>query len=110
MNVIVAVDANWAIGKSGDQLVYIPEDLKHFKELTMGHPVILGRRTMATFPSWRRRRQGCCAVCWTNWSSSTGRSSGPYFRPRWPCTVNCTKSFHSLNSTAIYASIRRYTV
>ena len=53
MNVIVAVDANWAIGKSGDQLVYIPEDLKHFKELTMGHPVILGRRTMATFPGGR---------------------------------------------------------
>ena len=53
MNVIVAVDANWAIRKSGDQLVYIPEDLKHFKELTMGHPVILGRRTMATFPGGR---------------------------------------------------------
>ena len=53
MNVIVAVDANWAIGKGGDQLVYIPEDLKHFKELTMGHPVILGRRTMATFPGGR---------------------------------------------------------
>ena len=53
MNVIVAVDENWAIGKGGDQLVYIPEDLKHFKELTMGHPVILGRRTMATFPGGR---------------------------------------------------------
>ena len=53
MNVIVAVDENWAIGKGGDQLVYIPEDLKHFKELTMGHPVILGRRTLATFPGGR---------------------------------------------------------
>ena len=53
MNLIVAVDANWAIGKGGDQLVYIPEDLKHFKELTMGHPVILGRKTMATFPGGR---------------------------------------------------------
>ena len=53
MNIIVAVDENWAIGKGGDQLVYIPEDLKHFKELTMGHPVILGRKTMATFPGGR---------------------------------------------------------
>lgn len=53
MNVIVAVDRNWAIGKDGDQLVYISEDLKHFKALTTGHPVILGRKTLATFPGGR---------------------------------------------------------
>ena len=53
MNLIVAVDRNWAIGKGGDQLVYIPADLKRFKELTMGHPVILGRKTLATFPGGR---------------------------------------------------------
>ena len=50
MNVIVAVDQNWAIGKDGDQLVYLSEDLKRFKSLTTGHPVILGRKTLATFP------------------------------------------------------------
>ena len=53
MNVIVAVDRNWAIGKDGDQLVYLSEDLKRFKALTMGHPVILGRKTLATFPGGR---------------------------------------------------------
>lgn len=53
MDCIVAVDQNWAIGKDGDQLVYIPEDLKRFKALTTGHPVILGRKTMATFPGGR---------------------------------------------------------
>ena len=53
MNLIVAVDRNWAIGKGGDQLIYIPADLKRFKELTMGHPVILGRKTLATFPGGR---------------------------------------------------------
>ena len=53
MHLIVAVDKNWAIGKDGDQLIYIPEDLKHFKALTTGHPVILGRKTMATFPGGR---------------------------------------------------------
>ena len=53
MNVIVAVDENWAIGKGGDQLVYLPEDLKRFKALTTGHPVILGRKTLATFPGGR---------------------------------------------------------
>ena len=53
MNLIVAVDQNWAIGKDGDQLVYISEDLKRFKALTLGHPVILGRKTLATFPGGR---------------------------------------------------------
>ena len=51
MNLIVAVDKNWAIGNQGDQLIYIPEDLKRFKQLTMNHPVILGRKTLMTFPS-----------------------------------------------------------
>lgn len=53
MNLIVAVDENWAIGKGGDQLAYISADLKRFKDLTTGHPVILGRKTLATFPGGR---------------------------------------------------------
>ena len=53
MNVIVAVDENWGIGKDGDQLVYLSQDLKRFKALTTGHPVILGRKTLATFPGGR---------------------------------------------------------
>jgi dihydrofolate reductase len=50
MNVIVMVDENWAIGKDGDQLVYISPDLKRFQALTKGHPVLLGRKTLETFP------------------------------------------------------------
>lgn len=53
MNVIVAVDENWAIGKDGDQLIYLKEDLKRFRTLTSGHTVILGRKTLATFPGGR---------------------------------------------------------
>lgn len=53
MNLIVAADQNWAIGKNGDQLAYIPADLKRFKALTLGHAVILGRKTLATFPGGR---------------------------------------------------------
>ena len=53
MNLIAAVDRNWAIGKGGDQLCYIPADLKRFRALTTGHPVILGRKTLATFPGGR---------------------------------------------------------
>ncbi len=53
MKAIAAVDENWAIGKEGDQLCYLSADLKRFKALTLGHPVILGRKTLATFPGGR---------------------------------------------------------
>lgn len=47
------MDRNWAIGKGGDQLVYLRTDLKRFQALTTGHAVILGRKTLATFPGGR---------------------------------------------------------
>lgn len=50
MNLIVAVDKNWAIGKDGQLLVAIPADLKMFRQETSGKVVILGRKTLATFP------------------------------------------------------------
>lgn len=53
MDLIAAVDANWAIGRDGDQLCYIKADLKRFQALTQGHTVLLGRRTLATFPGGR---------------------------------------------------------
>ena len=53
MEAIVAVDRNWGIGRGGDQLVYLSEDLKRFKKLTLGRAVIVGRRTLSTFPGGR---------------------------------------------------------
>lgn len=50
MNLIVNVDQNWAIGHKGKLLVSIPEDMKFFRAETTGKVVILGRRTLATFP------------------------------------------------------------
>jgi len=50
MIAIVAVDKNWGIGKDGEQLIYISQDLKRFKAFTTGNTVILGRKTMYTFP------------------------------------------------------------
>ncbi|MFQ8759411.1 MAG: dihydrofolate reductase [Intestinimonas sp.] len=46
MYAIVAADRNWGIGRDGDQLCYIPADLKRFQALTTGHAVVLGRRTL----------------------------------------------------------------
>lgn len=50
MNVIVAVDNNWAIGNKGQLLVSIPNDHKNFRLTTTGKVVVLGRKTMDTFP------------------------------------------------------------
>ena len=52
-NAIVAADEGWGIGKDGNQPCYIPADLKRFKALTTGHAVILGRKTLSTFPGGR---------------------------------------------------------
>lgn len=48
--IIAAVSENNAIGKDGDIPWDIPEDMKHFKETTMGNPVIMGRKTYQSFP------------------------------------------------------------
>lgn len=42
---VVAIGKNRELGKGGKLLWHIPEDLKRFKELTIGHPVIMGRKT-----------------------------------------------------------------
>lgn len=51
MKAIVAVDNHWAIGNKGSLLVRIPMDQKRFREITMGHIVVLGRKTLSTFPN-----------------------------------------------------------
>ncbi|MBQ7955675.1 MAG: dihydrofolate reductase [Lachnospiraceae bacterium] len=50
MNLVVAVDENWAIGNKNKLLVSIPNDMKMFRELTTGKVVVLGRKTLETFP------------------------------------------------------------
>ncbi len=50
MNLIVAVDKNWAIGNGNKLLVSIPQDMKFFRETTMGKVVVMGRKTLESFP------------------------------------------------------------
>ncbi len=50
MNLIVAVDDNWAIGNQNKLLVSIPADMKFFRETTMGKVVVMGRKTLESFP------------------------------------------------------------
>jgi dihydrofolate reductase len=51
MKLIVAVCEDWGIGLDGDQPFYIPEDLRRFKEMTMGKAVVMGRVTLSALPN-----------------------------------------------------------
>jgi dihydrofolate reductase len=50
ISIIVAIAENYAIGKKGDLLCHMPADLKHFKEITSGHTVMMGERTFLSLP------------------------------------------------------------
>lgn len=51
VSAIVCVDSNWGIGSNGDLLIRIPEDMKHFKKLTTGNVVVMGRKTWESLPN-----------------------------------------------------------
>ncbi len=53
MKMIAAVDANWGIGYKGKLLVQIPEDMKYFRRMTIGNVVVMGRKTLESFPNKR---------------------------------------------------------
>ena len=53
MNAIVVADRNWAIGRNNGLLFSLPGDMKHFRTLTSGGTVIMGRRTLDSFPGGR---------------------------------------------------------
>lgn len=51
MNLIVAADKNWGIGKNNKLLVSIPADMKLFRQETTGKVVVMGRKTLESFPN-----------------------------------------------------------
>lgn len=53
MNIIVAVDKNWAIGCQNKLLISIPEDMRFFRDETMNKVVIMGKNTLESFPGGR---------------------------------------------------------
>lgn len=50
MNIIVAIDEHYAIGRNGDLLCHMRADLQHFKALTIGHTVVMGSKTYLSLP------------------------------------------------------------
>lgn len=50
ISVIAAVARNGAIGRKGELIYWLPEDMKRFRRLTTGHTIIMGRKTFASLP------------------------------------------------------------
>lgn len=50
ITMIAAAGENNSLGKNGDIPWHLPDDFKHFKNLTSGHHIIMGRKTWETFP------------------------------------------------------------
>lgn len=53
MNLIVAVDKNWAIGKNGKLLASFRDDMEFFRDMTTGNVVVMGRKTLDSLPGGR---------------------------------------------------------
>ncbi|NLO35932.1 MAG: dihydrofolate reductase [Clostridiaceae bacterium] len=53
MNLIVNVDSTWGIGREGRLLAHLSADMRRFKHLTVGQVLVLGRKTLETFPGGR---------------------------------------------------------
>ncbi len=53
MNLIACADENWGIGFEGHLLVHIPEDMKFFRDMTLGSVVVMGRKTLESLPGGR---------------------------------------------------------
>ena len=50
LSLIVAIGKNHEIGRKNQLLCHLPEDLKHFKQLTLSHPVLMGENTYLSLP------------------------------------------------------------
>ena len=50
MNLILSADKNWGIGYQNKLLISIPSDMKFFRQKTTGHVVVMGRKTLESFP------------------------------------------------------------
>lgn len=50
INIIAAIGKNNELGKNGKLIWYLKEDMKFFKNMTMGHPIVMGRKTFESLP------------------------------------------------------------
>jgi len=68
LSAVVAMTADRVIGKDGELPWHIPEDLKVFKRITLGHPIVMGRKTFDSIGRPLPKRQNVVLTRDRNWS------------------------------------------
>lgn len=76
LGMIWAQTVDGVIGHEGTMPWHLPEDMKHFKDTTMGHPVIMGRRTWASIPEKFRPFSGRTNIVLTSEAETASEASG----------------------------------
>ena len=69
LTAIVAMDPNRLIGRDGSLPWHLPEDLEFFKKTTLGHPILMGRKTFESIGRPLPKRQNLVLTRDTSWSS-----------------------------------------
>ena len=72
MKLIVAVSKQWGIGKDNGLLFSLPTDMKFFRETTKGHTVVMGRKTLESFPGGKPLKNRNNIVLSTNMPEDEG--------------------------------------
>lgn len=87
LTIIAAASENNALGLNNDLPWHLPDDFKRFKQLTSGHKIIMGRKTLESFPKPLPKREHIVVTRDKN------------YKPKFDCTV-----FHSLDEAIAFAS------
>ena len=101
ISIIAAVANDQAIGKGQQLLCHLPADLKHFKSLTTGHAIIMGRKTFESLPKGALPHR-TNIVLTTQIMSSTMDASSPSLSRRrfnWPKMTTRSSSLEELHFT-----------
>lgn len=69
INIVVAKASNNVIGAKNDLIWHLPNDLKHFKNLTSGHPIIMGRKTYESLGRPLPNRTNIVVTRDSNWTA-----------------------------------------
>ena len=72
VSLIVAAAENHVIGRQGQLPWHLPADLQHFKKLTLGHPIVMGRRTFESIGRALPGRTNIVVTSQTGWPAPTG--------------------------------------
>lgn len=108
LHLIVAVGENGAIGKDNRLLWHLPEDLKHFKSTTMGHALIMGRKTFESLPGMLPGRPHIVLTHNREWSGSHPEVQSYHDLAELLSSLQPDEDYYVIGGGEIYAALLPY--